>query len=809
MRRRTKDIMVLAVLMLLVSFYAAGSGVYGAAAVSDDSGIAVKVQIGFGKFYKLGYPVPISIEVDNQLKDINGELQVEVPGDVNNATLYAVNVNLPKNSTKKFVLNVPMQSFATKIKVNLVEGKQTVFTASPRIEPGAGTDTMVIGILSDDFESVKYIDKVTLGMNQNISTKNVRLDENNFPSQADVLKMFNVIIINNFDTSRLGQDQYDALKKWVTDGGLLIIGTGPSYSKTLNIFKDDFLSGQTGAQSAITTDAISRLVSGRSDASGGSGQMRLDILDINMKDSTSILSEGSTVLVSKVSKGKGTIGVAAFDFGLEPISGWTGGNEFADRLINRLLPPFYSSIDFQKGILLQDNGYSVDSSLRNIPELPTPKMSYIFVIFGAYILAAAPISYLVLKKLDRRELMWVTIPVLSLVFSAVVYTAGFGTRLSEPVVNIISLVDMDDKGYGTVKTYAGVFTPAKNNIRVETRDNTSLRPMLVNNGYYGPGPGSQEDNPKQIQAKVILAPKTAIEFYKTGIWSMKTLSMEAAVEKTGGIQTDISFVDDHFVGTVKNNSGYDLSESYIVAANQYAAVGPVANGETKKIDLKAGSYFGNRYDLMNAIYKDPYSGSNPPARFNSSQIQQIRFNQQKRQILDYYFTGSGVGDSSVKLIGWSSNTKAPDILVNGKTTRRYEKQFIASNVYLNFKNGTTAEYPFGYIKPSIINNLTAGNYDDYGKTFYGRGNVEIDYTIDSSIKPETVRIKYGTGGKNVKQYIWNTSLKDWEEGNFSSFTIGSGDVEKYIDGKNMLRLKFELMDDNIQLPQISVKGSVR
>jgi hypothetical protein len=32
---------------------------------------------------------------------------------------------------------------------------------------------------------------------------------------------------------------------------------------------------------------------------------------------------------------------------------------------------------------------------------------------------------------------------------------------------------------------------------------------------------------------------------------------------------------------------------------------------------------------------------------------------------------------------------------------------------------------------------------------------------------------------------------------------------KYVDGSGMVKLKLELGDDNIQLPQISVKGSVK
>ncbi|MGE5629511.1 MAG: hypothetical protein ACM3TR_00265 [Caulobacteraceae bacterium] len=777
-----------------------------------DNSISVDMKIGFDKFYKLGYSTPLYFEIENKHGDINGELQVEMPNESDTITLYALNVSLPNNSTKKFVMNVPMSRFTTKLKVNVTDGKNEVFTRTFRIDPGSNSETYAIGILSDDFDSVKYINKISVKNYGNFSTKTVKLDQDSFPVNSDVLKAFNVIVVNNFDTSKLRSEQYDSLKSWVFSGGTLLLGTGPSYNKVLAIFKDEFLTGQIGNVHAMQTLSLYNTTGGTNSAPGEA--MNINALDISIKDGTPVINDGNTVLLQKVEKGKGTIGVAAFDFGLEPLSTWVGNSAFAENLIGSILPAYYSSSMIQKGMIVQDNIYAIDNALRNIPELPLPKTKYLVFVYLAYILITAPISYFVLKRMDKRELMWFTVPVLSIIFSIVIYVSGFGTRLTEPITNVISLLDIDNSGTITPKVYAGVFSPNKSNIRIEAGDGIEMRPIVLNQGYYGPGPMPREDSPKRIDSKVIMSPKTILEFYKTGIWSMKTIAINSKNVLTGKIESKLNYAKGEFVGTVKNTSGFDLDECYIITSNQYANIGPVKNGETKQIKVKPSSYFGNRYDLMNAIYKDPYSGPQPvnQRKLSAEEIAKYRQNMQKRQILEYGFMNDSSQGFEARLIGWSSTSFSKDLLVNGKTTKKYEKSFITARVDLSFKDGKTVEYPFGYIKPTIINNLNQGNYDDFGKMFFGRGSFEVHYQIDNSIQIENITTKYNINGAQpprVRQYIWDLEKGDWVEGDYKSFFISGDLLKKYVDKDNKLKLRFEMDDDSVQLPQISVKGSVQ
>lgn len=806
MKRIIISILLITIIIFSMQMY---YGVH-AEGIRDEVKINMTAEVGFDGYYKIGNYAPFYFEIENKLKDINGELQIELPDEMDNLTVYSMQINLPNNSTKKFVMNVPMNRFLSKIQVNIVEGKNKVFTKAIKVSPGANSDAFGLGILSDDYESVKYINKIPTGNNTQFSTKTVKLTANMLSDNVDTLKNFNVIVINNFDTSNLTQEQYGALKAWVTDGGTLLLGMGPSYSKTLAIFKDNFITGEIGDVSSISTNQLYGVAQGS--ASGET--MQLSTLNMNFKDSNILVAEGNTTLVAKIAKGSGSVALVAFDLGLEPLSSWVGRASFSEKLLQKLLPELYNNPSFNKDIYMSNNMYAIDNSLRNIPELPKVNTSNLLVLLIAYIIVVAPLSYLVLKKLDKREWMWLTVPVTSLIFAFVIYMSGFGTRMNEPIVNIINIVEFGSNGNATPKSFAGVFTPNKSNIRIEATDGMNIKPISLN-GYDQRGMGINEDDKKEklVVAKVTVSPKTVVEFYRTSVWSMKTLALSNNENLNGKFDVKINHTKSAYQGTVTNNSGFDLQECYIATSNEVIDIGPIKNGETVEVKDKAGKYYSYSYEMINAIYQDPYQGRKPGQKLTTEEINEFRKSMQKRQIMEYYLMGGGQGIKGAKLIGWSINPIVKEILVNGKTTKRYEKNFIVSNTEITFKVGNKVSYPMGYSQPVITkNSLTNGTYDEYGKMFYGRGDVEINFQIDKDIVLDNIKTQYtiNQGGQSqVKQFIWNCQTKTWEEGNYSAFNIDKERIAKYIDKYNSLKFKFELYDGNLQLPQISVEGSVK
>ncbi|MGH2728772.1 MAG: hypothetical protein ACRDKS_17510 [Actinomycetota bacterium] len=58
----------------------------------------------------------------------------------------------------------------------------------------------------------------------------------------------------------------------------------------------------------------------------------------------------------------------------------------------------------------------------------TPALGWLLVFVIAYVALVGPLNFIILGRLGKRELAWVTVPVLALVFAAGAYVAGRGTR---------------------------------------------------------------------------------------------------------------------------------------------------------------------------------------------------------------------------------------------------------------------------------------------------------------------------------------------------------------------------------------------
>lgn len=789
---------------------------------SAEEKIKLKVSAGFDSTYKIGGTVPINIEIENSMKNINGEVQIEMEnGDrssgmnTNLVSVYAQPISLPLNSTKKLVMNVPINKYVTKIKVNIVDGKSTVFEKDMTIPGGLNSDSVLIGILSDEYDSISYVNSVSMGNGNTLSAKNVKMTETSFPEDIDVLKMFNNIIINNFDTSKLNKNQYDTLKKWVSNGGNLIIGTGPSHNKTLAIFKDDFVSGTIGNVTNIATKELGGLIA----KTNPGDKLQLNALDIKVKDSTPLLKEGDFVLVHKLEKNRGTVAVAAFDFGINPIANWGQKTTFMEKLIGETLPSYYSLPEYQKGrpSMMMQYFYGISNAVKSIPELPMPKGKNLIIIFIIYIIIAAPINYVVLKKLDRRELMWATVPIISVAFAGVMYAAGLSTRVTEPMVNIISMIKMDSYGTADINTYGGVVTPTKGTMKIEAADGMHIKTLTENIDYHG-SVSTTNKNPKVVDAKINLGAKPSIEFYKNGVFSNRLIDIDMDELKSGKIEGSINYANGVFKGTVKNNSGFDLEDCYIVTTSNYITLGNLKNGETREInDKPTGTYSGYGQDLIGKIYKDPYRSQQQLKNASDEEAKQMRINRQKWDVMSNYFQMNMGKTDEQQIIAWSKTPITKDIVVNGKKVKKIEKSFITAPIVVTLRNGNTVEYPYGYIRPTYANKNNKGGYDEYGKVFYGGGTYELQYKIDNTIKIEQVDVKANFSSNNiankeVKQYLWNVKTASYEEGDYTSFSIQKDNIAKYVDKDGTLKIKLEIMNTNQvngEIPSISVKGSVK
>ena len=67
-------------------------------------------------------------------------------------------------------------------------------------------------------------------------------------------------------------------------------------------------------------------------------------------------------------------------------------------------------------------------AVASLPSLALPPIGGLIMLLFGYILLIGPINYLVLRRLDRRDWAWLTMPVLIVVFAVGAYAFGSALR---------------------------------------------------------------------------------------------------------------------------------------------------------------------------------------------------------------------------------------------------------------------------------------------------------------------------------------------------------------------------------------------
>ena len=125
------------------------------------------------------------------------------------------------------------------------------------------------------------------------------------------------------------------------------------------------------------------------------------------------------------------------------------------------------------------------SAASQLPTLALPPIGGLIALLGAYILLIGPINYLVLKRLDKREWAWVTMPALIVVFAVGAYGFGSLLRGSEVIVNEVAIVrGAPGATEGTAQAYLGVFSPSRGTYQVRVPGGALLS-APVSGDFFG------------------------------------------------------------------------------------------------------------------------------------------------------------------------------------------------------------------------------------------------------------------------------------------------------------------------------------
>ncbi len=379
----------------------------------------------------------------------------------------------------------------------------------------------------------------------------------------------------------LTEAQTQALKDWVIGGGTLIVCSSDDPSRLSSAFYTDLLPARVDGTHSVIVPA------------GGSASAL--VLTPKPLPGVQVITKSAdgTPLIVSGAYGAGRVILTAFDPTSTAFRTWTGPQETAFwRKIVTDDGQGTSSLLAYVGAQEVNTGYgygygynrdSLASTVIRAPSLDAPAASIIGFFLLGYLIVLVPINYLVLKRLDKKEWAWVTVPVLVMLFAGATYGVGYAAKGNSLFVNRGAIVETS-AGQSQAGVYAGVglFSPHRTvyDLSLPQSDALSASPT-VRSYSYGSGTGLTSPEPRFVQS----ARETVLQDVAVNMWAMRAFDMQTTTDLGGSIEAPLTVDAAHsdLRGTIVNHTAHDLSDCALYYAGQWQTLGDLKRGASKPV----------------------------------------------------------------------------------------------------------------------------------------------------------------------------------------------------------------------------------
>ena len=479
-------------------------------------------------------------------------------------------VELPSGARKTLPLYVRPQPFARQQRVRLVSGDGAdLAEVRADIRTMSGGNVAVVG---DDSGNLRaQLTPPEPGGADRV----VQISTLDLPERPEPLGGLDAVVWAA-DGGALGDNQRRALERWTADGGQLIVLGGADWQARVAAFE-----GLLPLERLSALDAVD--VASLGDWAGGALPEA-----ISTTVSTGDLAEGAAVLVplatdddraliSARSLGAGRLVFIGADVATDDFAGWDG----AGRLWSRIIPDTRIAAQFFGAPPVEQQSFAFIGALGSIAALGVPPAELLLLVIIGYIILIGPLSYIVLRRLDRRELAWITAPALVVVFSAGSYGIGSVTKGGDIILNEIAVVRSAGGGSAaTVESYAGLFSPSRASYDLLVRGD-ALIAALGSGNQFDPQTGA----PITPTAAVEQGDPAWLRDLEVGVFGLQAVRADAIVPYRPSLEVSWHYTDDGIEGEVRNAGAIALEDVAVIDGNA-VLVGDVAPGESADFTLR-------------------------------------------------------------------------------------------------------------------------------------------------------------------------------------------------------------------------------
>ena len=591
-------ILQLAALVAVAAIALGPLAVSGAAA----EGLTMSARILLQGHARAGSWAAIEVALQNDGPSIQGELRLD--GGAQSNARYAMAVDLPTGSRKTYVLHAQPPAFGRNVSVDLVSGNETIDRVSVAYLVH-DANQLVVGVLAE--RPAGLVSQITLPVSPlGAAAAIVPLTIADLPERVEGWSTLDRLVWQDIDSNQLSGPQLTALQRWIAAGGRLVIVGGSAGIGTLSAFPDDILPFRPTAtvdlDPAVLTSVIGPLPQGATDLLAMAGAL---------SRGRALATSGDRVVAADLGYGNGRVTILGFD----PTTAWLAESKSIDALWRGVLPERSNDSS-----LLVDDSQLVQA-VYQLPALALPPTTGLLAIIGAYILIIGPLNYLILRKLDRRELAWITMPVLVLGFSAISIGYGAYLRGTDVVVNEVAIVrGAPDATEASAQVYFGIFSPTRSTYQVQVPQGALLAsPISITE--FGQG-GTILD----ILQGTGVAEPSAVRNLSVGTTSFRVVRAQLPVEAPR-MRANLKLEDGVLTGTFENASDQALENVAVVLGGSVKVLGNVAAGATVdvRLPIQANPFASSLADQVVGVSFDNQSEEGVRRSTRFSMVQQLTY----------------------------------------------------------------------------------------------------------------------------------------------------------------------------------------
>ncbi|MEZ0240223.1 MAG: hypothetical protein ACAH65_05445 [Chloroflexota bacterium] len=504
---------------------------------------------------RVGSWMSVEVQLANDGPPIVGELRIDT---LQNGARYSMAVDLPTSSRKTYVLHAQPPPFGHSLNLSLVANKTAIATVAVPYQVHTA-DQMVIGVVAERPQGITA--RLRIASNTGVGSASATLATADLPDRVEGWAPLDALIWQDTDSNELSAEQLTAMRAWLAGGGRLVIVGGTAGIGTLSAFPDDLLPYRPTATVEIDPASVAGVV-----GPAPEGAADFTAMAGSLARGHALATVGDRAVTAVASYGNGSVAIVGFD----PSTSWLLEGQAAATLWQRLIPQRVAN-----GTVIFDDSQLLQGVI-SLPSLALPPIGGLLLLLAGYILVIGPLNYLVLRRLDRRELAWVTMPVLILGFAAGAYGYGAVLRGTDIVVNEVAIVrGALDTTVGAAQAYFGVFSPTRGTYQVEVPGGALLAGPLTPEAIGG----------TSGMLDVLQGDPSSVRDLAIGFGSLRVVRAETTAT-VPLMRAALHLADGELSGTFENGSDQTLEKVAVVMGSSVATLGDVKPHTTVPVKVR-------------------------------------------------------------------------------------------------------------------------------------------------------------------------------------------------------------------------------